>query len=294
MVNELGGDEKRKESQANNADSKDPVGAPVGKITQESNAQSQSKNSGSNAKKPKNRTWERIKQKGGDCARWLNKHGNAVTAVATIIIAATGIVYTSYARGQWQATNNLISQTGQLYERPWVWVKVPDAINVQIGQPITTSPIEFNNLSKTSPTMIRASIYTEWGPYVIDTFASNLAREGAGQTFMSVRDEKGNLKILLPPESKTTEFIPQPRQGPLTPEEYKRVKKGVGDGSIEVVVYGRYFYNDLSDPVPTDRNPKDTSIAQYFGFFCYYLMRDGKISACPDKSKAYTNWWGNP
>lgn len=191
------------------------------------------------------------------------------------------------AKGAAKAAQSAANQGLELNERPWVYVKMPDEITVHGGLPIT-APIEFSNVSTTSPTMIRASVYSAAGQNVIEQFRDSLIHPNN-----NFPDDKRTKKILLSPKGSTAEFPIQSQQGRLTPLESQRIMQGVHDGTIEVAVYGRYFYNDLSTPFAGDKIT-GAGTTQYYGAFCYYLMRDGSVSACPDKAGAYTNWWGNP
>jgi hypothetical protein len=90
----------------------------------------------------------------------------------------------------------------------------------------------------------------------------------------------GTLKLLINPN----EGRPFPIETPelkLSSEDMKKL----ADGTIDVAIYGRIFYTDLSNSATGMTNEYLKSL------FCFYVLRDGStMSACPNHKDAYTNW----
>jgi hypothetical protein len=195
---------------------------------------------------------------------------------AELIIGFFVIAYTIVSVCLWQEMRKQNQSILDINERPWVFVKMPEAINIKVGQPIT-APIEVFNYNKNSPAMVRAAIHIEVGPNAIETFRDNVLHNAS--TYLLAPDDRGIKRIFLPPDDGTWDFIPEYHQGTLTQSDYDRIMSGVTTGTLDVAIYGRIFYTSLGDPT------KD-----YQTIFCFYLLRDHSVSACPDKPDAYTNW----
>jgi hypothetical protein len=168
-------------------------------------------------------------------------------------------------------------------QRPWVYVKMVDSIHLEAGKPIT-APVEVINYGG-SPAIVRAVIRVEIGPTVIETFRSNMV--GQNNLFLFTPESMGDKQIVIfPGEGNGRKDFPVECPPALSQQQYEKIKSGVAAGTAEVAVDGRIFYNSLRDPVG-QINRSDFSSSS---LFCFYLLRDGTTSACPDQNGAYTNF----
>jgi hypothetical protein len=148
-------------------------------------------------------------------------------------------------------------------QHAWVWVKMLDKFNIQVGKPISAA-IEVFNYGK-EPTLVRARIFVEAAPMISDAIQERIPE------IIGVRE------ILLSPVEGTKEFAAELPRKVLTQEDYRKIM----DGTLDVLAYGRIEYANIHDPVKGMANSS----------FCFYRMKDGTVSACPNPDEHhFTNW----
>lgn len=164
----------------------------------------------------------------------------------------------------WTAT-----QTKYIFsnQQPWVWVKMPDSFHVEVGKPISAAVEVFNYGNALA--LVRAHIYIEASPGIIERLRDHPLKE-------KIPDAKGVREIALDGRQGTKEFIVEQPQRIVTEEDYRMIE----NGRIDVVAYGRIDFDGLIDPL----------LQQYNSIFCFYRLRDGSVSACPNYEHGYTNW----
>jgi hypothetical protein len=178
-----------------------------------------------------------------------------------------------------ESTNWIKHQTINAFEneRPRIWIKVPETIQIKVGEPINPH-IQVFNYGRT-PGIARARIQFKAAPGVIEEFR-NTMRYHRDDFTIPLEEQTGTLKLLINPN--------EGRQFPIESPELKLSSediKKLADGTIDVAIYGRIFYTDLSNSATGMTNEYLKTL------FCFYVLRDGTtISACPNRKDAYTNW----
>jgi hypothetical protein len=232
---------------------------------------------GANYKEP---TSKRIKRY---CSRNLRRVPVGIELLCAILLVGITGTYTHYAKKQAETANatfgeiqkggadtRILAQAAEneskvlwYGQHAWVWVKMLDKFNIQVGKPITAA-VEVFNYGK-EPTLVRARIYVEAAPMI----------RGALQE--RIPETKGIREILLAPSEGTKEFAIELPRKVLTQEDYRKIM----DGTIDVLAYGRIEYANIHDPVKSMANSS----------FCFYRMKDGAVSACPNPDEHhFTNW----
>jgi hypothetical protein len=211
------------------------------------------------------------------------------------VIALGGLIFYSIKTHQmWREVHDQSMATVAIYQRPWVFAKMP-TIKAVVGKPVTAQ-IEIWNFGKGTPAMVRASIHADIGPNVIDNFREKLLDSKPGnEQYLYVPNSRGELKIFLAENEETTSFPIEISPHILTQKEYE----AISEGAIDVAVYGRLFYTNLTVPIP-EEIPHYGFFSSFFhgtvpdanyrSSFCFYLLRDYTVSACADKPHAYTNF----
>jgi hypothetical protein len=210
---------------------------------------------------------------------------NTVAQLGAVVIAILLLCVTSryvtYTYNMWREMHQqTIAATGQLkqeeakHNHPWVWVKMPDSITIKIGKPVTAKICVFNYGE--GPALVRTKIRLKVAPNAIEELRKGWLQP---ETIIPWQDTKGNLRLILAPNEGSSDFPVDSPQEILTRDKYRQIMTGVSTGTIDVVVYGRLFYATASTPAK-----------EYDSIFCFYLLKDGKTSACTDEQGAYTNW----
>lgn len=169
-----------------------------------------------------------------------------------------------------KAANWTQEQTQYLFDeqRPFVWVKMLDGFHVEVGRPITAK-VEVFNYGRV-PATVRAYGYIESGPMVIEKLRDH--------PLGNVPESKGIRIILLAPGESTKDF-PIETQGKALTEEDLRL---VTNGGTDVVIYGHIDYTNPHNP--------GLQVAKFMSSFCFYRLKEGAVSVCPNYEHAYTNW----
>jgi hypothetical protein len=188
--------------------------------------------------------------------------------------------------GSWRAANAAKEaadwtkrQTQFLFEeqRPRVWVKMLDNIQVEVGKPITAN-VEVFNYSQL-PAQVRAYGYAEIGPMVIEKVRDH--------PLDNLPEDKSIRIILLAPGKDFSVEI----RGKVLSEEDLRL---IINGTIEVVVYGHINYTDPRNPWLIDPHNPRVIITHLMSSFCFHRLKDGTVSVCPNyephDNTGYTNW----
>ena len=216
--------------------------------------------------------WENAKKEARKAKFWVEFVGVVVLFVYTIF---SGLMW-------WQTKENASWTSTQAKDifndhRPLIWVKIPDSMHVEVGKPINPE-IQIFNYGK-APGIARARIRFEAGPGVIEKFRDILQYHQ--ETFtLPIPEQNGTLKVLINPDSGKSFPIETP-QLILSKQDMEKLAAG----TIDVAIYGRIFYTNLSNNIWGKPNNSFQSS------FCYYVMRDGSTtSACPNQEGKYTNW----
>jgi hypothetical protein len=165
-------------------------------------------------------------------------------------------------------------------ERPRMWVKIPDSIHIEAGKPIKPNICIFN-YGKT-PGIVSARIRFEAAQGLIEKFRDTMRYH---PNEFTITEQRGTLKVLINPNEGKT-FSIETADLILSKQDLEKLAAG----TIDVAIFGRIFYTDLSNGAMGERN------SNYKTLFCIYVTKDGTTSACPNtydpatKFEAYTNW----
>jgi hypothetical protein len=190
--------------------------------------------------------------------------------IGEIILIVVGIRVACIYAAQLEQMQAQVRLLIDIELRPAITVKMLDSIQVEVGKPVTAT-VEVFNYGKL-PGMARAQIHVEVGPRAIEKFRLMLRDEKSGEGDMP--DIMGFRKIYIAPGQSTKGFPIDPPERIFTQQDVI----GVTTGTIDVAVYGRIFYTDLNNHYG------------YSSAFCFYRLKDGTTSACPDEKNAYTNF----
>jgi hypothetical protein len=211
------------------------------------------------------------RQEGRDKKRFrLEKIGAAVLFIYTLVTGFMWWATKKSADAAERAANWTQRQTQYLFDQqsPFVWVKMLDSIHVEVGKPITATVEVFNYGH--SPVTVRAYGYVEAGPMVIEKLRDH--------PLGNVPESKGIRIILLAPGEGTKDFPIETMGKALTKDDLRLIS----NGAIDVVIYGHIDYTN-------QRNP-GLRVSKYMSSFCFYRLKDGAVSVCPNYEHAYTNW----
>jgi len=190
--------------------------------------------------------------------------------IGEIILIVVGIRVACIYAAQLEQMRTQVQLLIDIDLRPAITVKMLDSIQIEVGKPITAT-VEVFNYGKL-PGMARAQIHAEAAPGLIEKFRHTLRDEKLGTG--NLPDIIGLRKIYIAPGQGTKDFPIEPPQRIFTQQDMI----GAAAGTIDVAVYGRIFYTDLNNH------------HGYSSAFCFYRLKDGSTSACPDEKNAYTNF----
>jgi hypothetical protein len=129
-----------------------------------------------------------------------------------------------------------------------------------------------------SPGLARTMIHIEAGPGVIEKFRDECKNHGASAYL--IPDDKNAFTAIIPPQSGTKDFPAESLPTIVSRKDYDRIMNGIRDGTLDVAIYGRIWSSDVKRPW-RDR---------FDSIFCFHLLRDRTIAACPNEQNAYTNF----
>jgi hypothetical protein len=208
--------------------------------------------------------------------KWKNRREWWMFFVQFLTLIIVG-AYAWFTYGLLDETGKAANAARSTYEanwRPWVWVKMPQSIQVEVGKPITAK-IEVFNYGLV-PALVKAKMHVAAGPRVIDDFRDDCRYHSA--TAEISPNVMGALNIMLRPQEGTENFRVESSSQFLTRGDYDEIMKGVASGKLNVAIYGRIMYSNVAD------------LHQRSSIFCFYLLKNGQVSACPNYEHAYTNW----
>jgi hypothetical protein len=213
---------------------------------------------------------------------WLKTHVTP-TLVVELLVLFVGIRVAYIYSGQLDQMILTVKWTQEQVvafyntgQRPMIFAKIPNKIHVEVGKPIQPT-IELFNYGKV-PGIVRARVHFEASEGAIEKFRDMLLFHGS-DFLIAPQDDKTILNILI----LSDKSVPYPIETPPIILAQRDIEK-LSSGSIDIAVYGRIFYFDLSNRAYGKPN------AMYTTSFCFYFQRDGTASACPNKEGAYTNF----
>jgi hypothetical protein len=160
--------------------------------------------------------------------------------------------------------------------RPWIWVKPPRGLQIKVGKPMSATVEVFNY--GTSPGLARTIIHIEAGPRVIEKFRDECKNNR--DTAYLIPDDKTTFTAVIAPQEGVTDFPVESFPSIVSREDYDKITNGIAAGTLDVVIYGRIWSSDVKRPWQDRFN----------SIFCFHLLRNRTIGACPNEEHAYTNF----
>lgn len=218
---------------------------------------------------------QRTKEARTERRKQLRFHLEWIAALIALLLFSATAYQGCQMKKAVEATKEQTMHSIAVQDRPWIWVRTPESIQVEAGKPVSTKVCVFN--PGQAPALVRARMRLEISPRAIEAFRRD-AKENP-YTTMRVEDAKGILKVILYSHDSYCDFPIESSQEVMTPQRVSEIMNGIASNSLDVAVYGRLYY---SSPGNVMREHDD--------IFCFYLLKNGQVSACTNQPGAYTNW----